>query len=198
MYKFSPGATSQSIYFHLRSSSTGLSQTALTFASAGGSASYTRQRATATSITLATLASPSASYSSGGFVEVNSSTAPGLYRLDLPDAALAAGVPFVVVSLKFGGVIEESVLVRLESSTSNVGAGSISYTVTVNNTNTGLPVANAEVWVTTDLAGTNVVAGTLVTDAFGQVTFQLDAGTYYLWASEPGYTRTNPTTIVVS
>jgi len=37
---------------------------------------------------------------SGGFKEVNASTMPGVYRLDLPDAALAAGADDVTVVVK--------------------------------------------------------------------------------------------------
>ena len=198
MYKFSPGTTSVTIYFHLRDSTTGLAKTGLTSASGGANASYTRQRGSTTPITLSALGSETASWSSGGFIQDNSTTAPGLYRLDIPDAACASGVPFVVVSLSFTGVIEEAVLVRLETSTSNVGAGTIAHVVTVNDCDTGFPLSNAEVWVTTDLAGSNVVAGTLVTNAFGQVTFMLDAGSYYLWSSEPGFTISNPTAFTVS
>ena len=43
-----------------------------------------------------------------------------------------------------------------------------------------------------------MVAGTLVTDAFGKATFMLDAGSYYLWAQKAGTNFTNPTTFSVS
>ena len=46
--------------------------------------------------------------------------------------------------------------------------------------------------------GTNVSAGVLVTDAFGNATFLLDAGTYYLWAQKSGYNFPNPTQFTVS
>ena len=76
-----------------------------------------------------------------------------------------------------------------------VGPGAISHTVTVNSG--GNPVDGAEVWVTTDAAGNSVIAGTLVTDAFGRVTFTLDAGTYYLWAQKAGVNFTNPVSFEV-
>lgn len=78
------------------------------------------------------------------------------------------------------------------------GSGAITYTYTVTNSDDGLPIAGVAVWVTTDSAGTNVVAGTLVTDSFGVVTFYLDAGTYYLWRQLAGWTFANPDTEVVS
>lgn len=78
------------------------------------------------------------------------------------------------------------------------GSGAISYVYTVTDSVTSDPVAGVDVWVTTDSAGANVVAGTLVSDAFGKVTFNLDAGTYYLFKQLAGYSATNPQTITVS
>ena len=39
----------------------------------------------------------------------------------------------------------------------------------------------------TDAAGTNIVAGALVTNSMGTVTVLLDAGTYYVWVQKDGY-----------
>ena len=77
-----------------------------------------------------------------------------------------------------------------------VGSGSTAYEVTINAG--GNPQDGAEVYVTTDSAGTNVVAGTLHTDAQGKATFQLDAATYYLWVQKAGVNFTNPTSFTVS
>lgn len=79
---------------------------------------------------------------------------------------------------------------------SAVGAGSITYQLTV--TSSGTPVAGVECWVSTDEAGSNVVAGTLTTNDFGVVTFLLDAGTYYLWRDSTTHSFPKPTTITVS
>lgn len=75
------------------------------------------------------------------------------------------------------------------------GSGAISTTVTI--TVSGLPRDGVEVWATTDAGGLNVVASG-VTDAMGQVTFLLDAGTYYVWKQLSGVNFTNPETTVVS
>lgn len=49
------------------------------------------------------------------------------------------------------------------------------------------PVANMQVWITSDAAGTVVVAGSIYTDVSGEVTFLLDYGqTYYLWGTKVG------------
>ena len=78
-----------------------------------------------------------------------------------------------------------------------IGPGSIEYSDTVESP-PGTPLAGADVWVTTDAAGTNVVAGTVVTDAFGAFAFMLDAGSYYLWVQKSGHNFSNPTSITVS
>lgn len=77
------------------------------------------------------------------------------------------------------------------------GSGAITYTYTLTSDVDGSPIAGADVWVTTDLAGTNTVASG-VTDAFGQVVIYLDPGTYYFWRQLAGWTFTNPDTEVVS
>ena len=77
-----------------------------------------------------------------------------------------------------------------------IGSGAISHTITVNID--GNPAPAVDAWVTTDAAGASVVAGTLVTDNAGQVTFQLDAGSYYLWCQRSGVNFSNPTAFTVS
>ena len=65
----------------------------------GGSASYCRQGAARVDLTLVTLASASAVYSSGGFILVDDTNMPGVYRCDFPDAAFASGVDEVSLQL---------------------------------------------------------------------------------------------------
>ena len=75
------------------------------------------------------------------------------------------------------------------------GSGSTSTTVTVND---GVnPIDGVDVWVSTDSAGTNVVARGS-TGALGTVVFMLDAGTYYAWKQLAGYDFTNPQSFTVS
>lgn len=75
------------------------------------------------------------------------------------------------------------------------GSGSTSTTLTI--TVSSVARDGVSVWVTTDSAGTNTVAsGT--TNAFGQVTFLLDPGTYYAWKSLSGVNFTNPETFTVT
>jgi hypothetical protein len=82
-------------------------------------------------------------------------------------------------------------------------AGAIEFTYTLTNTVTLLPIAGAEVWVTTDVAGLNVVWNG-DTDNFGVARDDdgylpwLDAGTYYFWSKKAGFTFPNPDTEIVS
>jgi hypothetical protein len=77
------------------------------------------------------------------------------------------------------------------------GAGAISWTYTLTDSDDGTPIDGAEVWATTDAAGEDVVAsGT--TDSFGVVTFMLDAGAYYFWRKCSGYNFNNPDLETVS
>jgi len=77
-----------------------------------------------------------------------------------------------------------------------VGPGSIERTLTIK---LGSQVIDgAAVWVSTDSAGNNVIAGTLYSDGNGLVTFMLDAGTYYAWCQKNGVNFTNPTAFQVT
>lgn len=69
------------------------------------------------------------------------------------------------------------------------GTSSMSFTIEDVNNN---PIQFASAWVTTDEAGSNIIAGVLTTNADGQVTFQLYPGNYYLWRQHPNYNIINP------
>lgn len=83
-----------------------------------------------------------------------------------------------------------------------VGSGSTSYPVTVTRQDGTTPIEGAAVWVSTDIGGINVVAGTLYTDTLGRINnptgFMLDPGTYYLWRQLAPHLFTNPTAFTVS
>jgi len=69
-----------------------------------------------------------------------------------------------------------------------VGPGASPTTIEWLDADSGLPVADGDVWVSTDAAGANVIAGTLQTNSLGKATFMLDTGvTYYLWGQKDGY-----------
>lgn len=87
------GATSQSVNVFVRdsSSTTGAGLTGLAYNTASLTAYYSHAgaNATATAITLATLAAVNGAYSSGGFKEIDATNMPGWYRFDIPNACLA-------------------------------------------------------------------------------------------------------------
>jgi hypothetical protein len=91
------GSTGQTfnIFVVDSSSTTGAGLTGLAYNTAGLTCYYMLPRAAATAVTLATLTAVTSAYSSGGFKEIDATNAPGWYRFDPPDAALAAGNAFV-------------------------------------------------------------------------------------------------------
>ena len=72
-----------------------------------------------------------------------------------------------------------------------LGTGATTWTYTLTSSVTGLPVADADVWVTTDLPGNNVIASGK-TNANGVVTFHLDLGVVFVWRQKSGWNFTNP------
>jgi len=87
-----PGSTSQSIELYLGA-------TGLTFATSGLAAYYVRNQSAPVAITLVTQ-TPTGAWSSGGFAEISSSLVPGVYRLDVPNAAFAANASDVTIVVR--------------------------------------------------------------------------------------------------
>ena len=87
-----PASTSQSVELYLGA-------TGLTASTSGLSARYNRTRTASVSIPLVARTIAQA-WTSGGFAEVDATNMPGVYRLDLPDAALAAGADDVTVVVR--------------------------------------------------------------------------------------------------
>jgi hypothetical protein len=87
-----PGSTSQSIELYLGA-------TGLTFSTSGLAAYYVRNQSAPVAITLVTQTATGA-WTSGGFAEISSSLVPGVYRLDVPDAAFAAGASDVTIVVR--------------------------------------------------------------------------------------------------
>ena len=96
------GLTDVTVYLFVQDSSktTGEGLTGLAYNTANLVASYVRPLGSRTAITLATLAAVTSAHTDGGFKEIDATNMPGVYRLDLPDAVCATGVPSAVVMLK--------------------------------------------------------------------------------------------------
>lgn len=92
------GATSISIPVVLRLAASSVELTGIAYTGVTG-ASYQRQGAARVAITPATQTVTGA-YSSGGWVEIDATNQPGLYRFDVPDAAFARGADWVIVTVR--------------------------------------------------------------------------------------------------
>lgn len=111
------GGTSVSIFVGpIRKSADNTEKTGLVYNTSGLTAYYCRQGGSPTAISLATLAAITSAYSSGGFKEADGSNMKGLYRLDLPDAAIATGADFVEIAVQGSDFFTWAVFVPLESS----------------------------------------------------------------------------------
>jgi hypothetical protein len=91
-----PNSTSQSIYLMLGS-------TGITYNTPGLVAYYTRDNSEPVAISLVAQTA-NGSWTSGGFAEVSSTNTPGLYRLDVPNAAFSSGVGKVTLSIRGDGM----------------------------------------------------------------------------------------------
>jgi len=83
-------------------------------------------------------------------------------------------------------------------SRATLGAGALTITYTLTSDEDDSPVAGADVWITTDVAGDNVIASGTTSD-LGAVNFFLDPGTYFVWRSHSDFDfAVNPETKVAS
>lgn len=117
----------------------------------------------------------------------------GSYSVPLSAAEMNADVVYVKI-MDNNAVPQSKTLV---TDTPDTGIGEIIVTVTVETVG-NTPLGGVEVWVTTDAVGANRVTGTRYTNDLGQVTFELDAGAYYVWRSSSLYDFVNPYQITVT
>jgi len=96
------------------------------------------------------------------------------------------------------GLASANLDTQLANILASAGAGSGAITWVYNLLDPlSAPIADAMVWVTSDIGGAHILASGR-TDAYGNVTFYLDAGTVYVWCQKAGMNFTNPDTEVVS
>lgn len=105
------GSTSVSIYFNLQDETTTAPVVGKVAADIVGS--FWRQGGTRTAISMTNLAAVNSAYSAGGMKEVDAANMPGLYRVDVPDAALAAGADWVVFTFEETGSISNPIPIAL-------------------------------------------------------------------------------------
>lgn len=109
-------------------------------------------------------------------------------------AAGSAGDPWTTpLPGSYGAGTAGHIIGNLETA---AGAGAITWTHTVTNSVNDLPIADTDVWFTSDSAGNDVLASGR-TNQNGAVTVYLDAGTVYVWRQKSGFNFTNPVTETV-
>jgi hypothetical protein len=110
------GTTSKMISFPIfdSSSTTGALKTSLTYSSMTGY--YQRESAaSATSITMATMTA--GTWATGGFVVNDGTNMTGIYQLGVPNAAIATGAAWVMITLTATGIVPVVILIQLTSVT---------------------------------------------------------------------------------
>ncbi len=125
-------------------------------------------------------------------------------RIDLSSDAFYASANDYQIALTAGTVDGVSVIgvvvaeFSIENRAAELGIGVYSHAYTLTDDVDGNPIANALVWVTSDLAGDSFLYSGY-TDEFGVVTFKfVSTGTYYFWRLKAGVRFVNPDTEVVS
>jgi hypothetical protein len=105
----------------------------------------------------------------------------------------------VAIKVTHASIIQQNLEYIVEQRT----PGASYFTYTVRDTVTTNPIQGVEVWITTDVAGVNVIWNG-DTDTFGAARDDdgdlplLDPGTYYFWSQKAGYTFPNPDTEIVT
>jgi len=77
------------------------------------------------------------------------------------------------------------------------GPGAIRWLYLLTEEGTNIPIADADIWVSTDEAQTNIIASGR-TNQNGIVYFDLDEGTVYVWRQKSGWDFVNPQTKMVT
>lgn len=96
------------------------------------------------------------------------------------------------------GIEEFTFKVERLKETVGTGSGSNDVTLTVTDASSN-PVPEATVYVTSDLAGQEIIAGPVITNVSGVTpTLKLNVGTFYQWATHDEYSFTNPIKFTVS
>lgn len=113
-------------------------------------------------------------------------------------AAEADTIGPVAIRVTGAGSIQQNLEYVVKQRTPNA----IPFTYTVTNSVTSVPIEGVAVWITTDIAGVNVIwSGTTDTNGIaksdGDLPY-LDPGTYYFWSQHQDYAFSNPDTEVVS
>jgi hypothetical protein len=106
-----PGSVDVTTYFKLVDPAAGTPETGLDVTALD--ATYVRDRATAVKADLALLGAVDAAHANNSAIEVDATNAPGLYRVDWPDAAFATGVSRVQLVVNGAAIDPAAIEVEL-------------------------------------------------------------------------------------
>jgi hypothetical protein len=124
---------------------------------------------------------------SSGTFQANDSSS-----VDIPDIVTA-----VMVALPGSyAAPDNTAQLLIDAAANNAGSGSVQVPFTIEAN--GQPVSGVKCWVSTDVNGSNIVTGDLITDDFGNVKFLLDPGVYYLWRDSSFYQFPSPVSFTAS
>lgn len=200
------GSTDVSVVIRIMDSTTGLPETAVEHNTSGIDLWYRREGAVSTDITEAALAALTTAHTDGGIEHIND----GYYRLDVPDAAFAAGADGVQIGGTVTGMVVYGPYIKLADPVNNlfesfvIGATGNSTTALHLSTLTGYgddELIDELLWVYDNSAGewhpawiTDWVLSTLVATVVsarggGALPFTPEASVDRVWRS--GVTRSN-------
>jgi hypothetical protein len=108
-YVWKAGVTSKSVVLRIIDATDGTPELGVVFNTAGIDLQYRREGAASVAITEVTLAALTTAYASGGFLHIGN----GYYRLDVPDAAFAAGSDGVLIHGIVTGMVVIGAYVQL-------------------------------------------------------------------------------------
>lgn len=159
-------ATDQTVYIRIIDSADGTPETSVAYNTSGIDLEYVREGATAVDITEATQTTNGA-HTDGGFVAVGH----GVYRLDLPDAAVATGVDCVVIQ----GTVPDMIVI---GETIQLTAADLQTAISAVPTNfssmdidgTGRVLLQPDQSQVTDLPGVTLAADQSAVTALGGIT----------------------------
>jgi hypothetical protein len=191
------GTTDVTTYFVLRLAATGVEATGLTIANMDLQYTRTGTAPTAKVDATALAAADTAHTDNYGF-EVDATDQPGLYRIDWPDAAFAAGVRQVILTVKCATCFTEHLAVDIDSpvNLTNILGHLLTQTgtqladgfqtffdvasPTTHKAITGVALAADQAVNVTKISGDATAADTLelFVEALDQATGQLDAGSF--------------------
>jgi len=115
-YNILAGSTDQSVVIRIIDSTDGTPETGVVFNTSGIDLEYRRELEASVDITEATLAALTTAHADGGFLHIGN----GYYRLDLPDAALAAGSSGCLVHGTVTGMVVVGCYISLTPYPANV------------------------------------------------------------------------------